>query len=134
VTRQTAIAIAIIIAVPMIQLGITTSGRAASPPDEQVSFQEDVLPIFKRRCVPCHQQDGDGYKQSGLFLMTYQGVMAGTKFGPMVIPGNTQESNLMRIIDWPTSQKLCMPHERKQLSTCDRDTIRVWIRQGAKDN
>jgi len=27
-----------------------------------------------------------------------------------------------------------MPHGKKQLSTCDRSTIRTWIRQGAKDN
>jgi len=27
-----------------------------------------------------------------------------------------------------------MPHNKKQLSSCDRSAIRQWIRQGAKDN
>ena len=32
------------------------------------------------------------------------------------------------------SPQLRMPHSKKQLSYCDRDAIRTWIRQGAKDN
>jgi hypothetical protein len=27
-----------------------------------------------------------------------------------------------------------MPHGKTKLSICDRDAIREWIRQGAKDN
>jgi hypothetical protein len=32
------------------------------------------------------------------------------------------------------SPELRMPHGNKKLSTCDRDAIRNWIRQGAKNN
>ena len=30
--------------------------------------------------------------------------------------------------------QLRMPHSKKQLSVCDRNAIRMWIRQGANDN
>ena len=100
----------------------------------EMSFKEDVFPIFKGRCIDCHQPSGQGYEQSGLDLTTYQGVMKGTKFGPIVVPGDPDSSNLMWLLDWRASPELRMPHGKKKLSTCDRDAIRSWIFQGAKDN
>ena len=99
-----------------------------------VSFQEDVFPILKGRCIECHRPAGQGYEKSGLDLTTYEGLMKGTKYGSMVEPGNPDMSNLMLLLDWKASPELNMPHGKKQLSICDRDAIREWIRQGAKDN
>jgi hypothetical protein len=101
---------------------------------EPMSFSEDVLPIFKGRCVGCHQPGGAGYEKSGLDLTSYEGLMKGTKFGPMVIPRDPDSSNLMWLLDWRASPQLRMPHGSKKLSTCDRDAIRGWIRAGAKNN
>jgi mono/diheme cytochrome c family protein len=113
-------------------LGVTRAALAAEP---QMSFQEDVLPVFVGRCVSCHAPpNGEGFQASGLDLTSYEGVMAGTKYGPMVIAGSPDSSNLMRLLDWRTSAALRMPHNKKQLSSCDRSAIRQWIRQGAKDN
>ena len=100
----------------------------------QVSFKEDVLPIFRGRCIDCHQPGGRGLAQSGLDLSTYEGVMKGTKYGRMVVPGDPDVSNLMRLLDWKAAPELRMPHGKKKLSICDRDAIRNWIRQGAKNN
>jgi mono/diheme cytochrome c family protein len=100
----------------------------------RTSFQEDVVPVLQGRCVSCHSPSGEGFKASGLDLTSYKGVLAGTKFGPMVVPGEPDSSNLMRLLDWRVSPQLRMPHSKKQLSVCDRNAIRSWIRQGAKDN
>ena len=35
---------------------------------EPQSFSEDILPIFKGRCVSCHQPGGAGYEKSALDL------------------------------------------------------------------
>jgi len=99
-----------------------------------MSFKDDVLPIFKGRCLDCHQPGGEGYEKSGLDLRTYGGVMKGTKFGAMVTPGNPDLSNLAWLLDWRASPEIRMPHGKSKLSICDRDAIREWIRQGAKDN
>ena len=58
-----------------------------------MSFSEDVVPIFKGYCESCHQRGGQGYAASGLDLTSYDGLMKGTKFGPMVVPGKPDQSN-----------------------------------------
>ena len=98
----------------------------------QTSFAEDVAPILKGYCVSCHQPGGEGYSASGLDLTSYDGVMKGTKFGPMVIPGQPDSSNLIVLIDGKA--KLRMPFGHKPLPSCLRNIIYSWIFEGAKNN
>ncbi len=121
--------------------GVTfhAAGQGAKAPAKRpaptVSYQEDVVPIFKGRCMDCHKPGAEGFEASGLDLTNYAGVMKGTKFGPMVIAGDADSSNLMRLLDWRVDPKIRMPHgSKKKLSTCDRDAIRRWIMEGALDN
>jgi hypothetical protein len=100
----------------------------------KTSFAEDVMPIFVGRCFSCHQPGGQGSETSGLDLSSYEGVMKGTKSGKMVIPGDPEGSNLMWLLDWRGAPETHMPLGKKKLSTCDRDAIRAWIREGAKNN
>ena len=118
----------------LIGIGIATTSKKACAAEPQVSFSEDVLPLLKWKCASCHQPGGEGYQKSGVDLTSYQGLMKGTKFGPMVIPGDADASNLMMLLDWRVSADIRMPHGKKKLSVCDRDDIRTWIWQGAKDN
>ena len=76
----------------------------------------------------------EGFDKSGLDLTSYEGVMKGTKFGPMVVPKDADSSNLVWLLDWRGSLQTRMPHGKKKLSTCDRSAIRTWIREGAKNN
>lgn len=124
-------AVAAIGAVVVVAGAFSSSEVCAAEP---TSFADDVFPIFKGRCISCHQPGGAGYEKSGLDLSTYEGVMKGTKIGKMVIPGDPDTSNLMWLLDWRASAELRMPHGKKKLSTCDRDAIRHWIGEGAKNN
>ena len=126
VSASGVLAIAALVSAP------TWQACAAGP--EPMSYAEDVAPIFKGRCVSCHQPGGEGFEKSGLDLTTYAGLMKGTKFGPVVVPGSPDTSNLIWLLEWRASPELRMPHGKKQLSTCDRTAIYTWIRQGAKDN
>ena len=112
----------------------TTSQDACAASRPQTSFAEDVLPIFRGRCFACHAPGAEGQQASGLDLTTYDGVMKGTKHGPMVVARDPDGSNLMWLLDWRGSPQTRMPHGSKKLSTCDRDAIRSWIREGAKNN
>ena len=98
----------------------------------QMSYAEDVVPILKGYCISCHQPGGEGYAESGLDLTSYDGLMKGTKFGPMVIAGQPDSSNLIVLIDGKA--KLRMPYGHRALPSCLRDTIYSWIFQGAKNN
>jgi mono/diheme cytochrome c family protein len=118
----------------LVGLGVFPAAKEACAAQQKTSFADDVMPIFKGRCVSCHSPGAEGTEKSGLDLTSYAGVMKGTKNGPMVIPGDAQGSNLMWLLDWRASPELRMPHGKKKLSTCDRDAIRAWIFEGAKDN
>lgn len=114
--------------------GLGRSGPSAAAAGATISFKDDVLPIFQEHCLACHTPGSEGTATSGLDLSTYQGVMKGTKYGAMVIPGNAEYSNLMWLLDWRASPQLRMPHGKQQLPVAERDIIRTWIRQGAQDN
>lgn len=109
------------------------AGTAAAK-EEPVSFAEDIQPILQIRCAVCHQKGAEGFEKSGFDLTSYDGLMKGTKHGPMVVAGDPLTSNLMVLIDGRADKSLQMPHGKKKLSQCDRDLIRKWIKQGAKNN
>ncbi|KIL99775.1 hypothetical protein CCC_03947 [Paramagnetospirillum magnetotacticum MS-1] len=106
----------------------------ASAKEPPVSFAEDILPILQVRCSVCHQKGAEGFEKSGFDLTSYEGLMKGTKFGPMVVAGDPTTSNLMVLIDGRADKSIQMPHGKKKLTSCDRDLIRRWIKQGAQNN
>src|SRR5579862_4622442 len=82
--------------------GLSLAAASLAPPlhsacaqPAKMSFAEDIAPILKGWCVSCHEPGGEGYKASGLDLTSYDGLMKGTNFGPMVIPGQPDASNLV---------------------------------------
>jgi hypothetical protein len=111
--------------------GSWSSNAAAQ---QAVSFAEDIFPIIELRCLECHQPGGAGYETSGLDMRTYEGLMKGTKHGPVVLPRRSMESNLIAVIDHRTDEKMWMPHEKRRVSKCERLLIRFWVDQGANDN
>lgn len=119
-------------------IAMAAAALAAATPaiakEEPVSFTEDVQPILQQRCTMCHQTGAEGFEKSGFDLTSYAGLMKGTKHGTMVVPGDPVTSNLLVLIEGKADKSLQMPHGKKKLSSCDRDTIRKWIKQGAKNN
>lgn len=99
-----------------------------------ISYSEDIAPIFKGWCVSCHQPGGEGYSASELDLTSYQGLMKGTKFGHMVIPGDPEASNLIVLMGSQVSPEIRMPYGHKLLPNCLRRNIWTWIFRGAKNN
>ena len=134
-TLRTSLSIGMALALAgMIGVEIATPWSQACAAEPKVSFAEDILPLLKWRCASCHQSGGAGFEKSGLDLTSHAGVMKGTKFGPMVIPRDPESSNLMLLLDWRVAAAIRMPHGKKKLSSCDRDAIRTWIREGALNN
>jgi len=100
-----------------------------------VSFSQDVQPILNQNCVECHQAGGPGEAASGLDMTTYEGLMKGTRNGPMVIAGDVEGSNLVVLIEGRADPSIRMPHGKsKPIAKEDIQTIRLWIGQGAKNN
>ncbi len=102
----------------------------------EVSFKKDIQPIFDDYCVSCHKPGGKGFVKSGLDLTTYDNLMKGTKFGKVVIPGNSEASTISKLLTG-TNKGLKMPMGLNAAGTLDRQyilAIRKWVKQGAKNN
>lgn len=108
---------------------------AACGGEATVSFSQDVRPILDQHCVECHQADGAGTLASGFDMTSYEGLMKGTNFGPMVIAGDPEGSNLLVLVEGRADPSISMPHgQRDPVPKTDIQTLRTWIEQGAENN
>jgi len=108
-----------------------------------VSFNKDIKPILVANCLACHDGSGEGSSASGFNVQTYDSVMQGTKYGPVIVPGNSESSTLYRLIAHKVDPKIQMPpHHDEGLAKGREDEltprqiefIGKWIDQGAKNN
>jgi uncharacterized membrane protein len=115
----------------------------ASGCSKEASFNKDVKPIINASCLECHDGKGEGTEESGLILITYDDLMQGTKFGQVVVPGDSESSTLYRLVGHKADPKIQMPPHHKDTLASRRMTplsddqiavIKTWIDQGAKNN
>ncbi len=127
------LAVTLMIAVPVLSAGCS----------KKVSFKADIMPIFEEKCLRCHDGSGEGSEKSDFSVLNYEIVMKGTKFGKVVVPGDSNSSTLYRLISHKAHPKVQMPphHDEslasKKLESLPQneiDTIKNWIDQGAKNN
>ena len=103
--------------------------------EEAVSFSRDVKPIIDKNCLACHQEGGEGYEASGFGMGTYDDLMKGTRFGPMIISGDAEGSNMVVLMEGRADPSISMPHGAMDpVRKSDIGIIRAWIEQGAKNN
>ena len=91
-----------------------------------VSFINDVMPIFENRCIKCH---GGEQTKEGLDITTFEGLMAGSSNGPVLEPGNANNSFLVQQII-----KGEMPKKGPKLTPKELQIIIDWINSGAIKN
>ncbi|MDO8704242.1 MAG: c-type cytochrome domain-containing protein [Sulfuricaulis sp.] len=100
----------------------------------EVSFKQDVFPILSDNCLSCHKLGTEGYIKSGLSMEDYGGLMKGTKFGPVIIPGSHINSTLIILLERKGHPSINMPKDKPGLPESKVELIRKWIDQGAKNN
>jgi uncharacterized membrane protein len=110
-----------------------TTGCAREP--AVVSYQKDVAPILQKHCASCHVPGQPGYAASGFDLHDYDSLMKGTRFGPVVLPGDPLTSVLVMLIEGRADPAIKMPHGgAAPLTDTEIKTIRAWVQQGAVNN
>jgi len=103
--------------------------------EESVSFSQDVKPIIDQNCLACHQEGGAGFEASGFSMASYDSLMKGTIYGPMIIGGDSAGSNMIVLMEGRADPSISMPHGAMDpISKTHIETIRVWIDQGANNN
>jgi mono/diheme cytochrome c family protein len=104
-----------------------TPNAEAAPVDlRNVSFKDNVLPIFEQHCSECH---GDTDPEEQLQVTTYRTLIVGSQNGPVIEPGDPDNSYLVKMV---VSGK--MPKKGDKLSQQEIDVITAWIKAGAQDN
>jgi len=107
---------------------------------ENISFENDVLPILNSYCVMCHLP---GSEQGGLGLYPdawarVVGVPSAQSALLLVDPGAPDNSYLyIKLIDSGESaggSGRLMPIQQPPLEPGQIETIRLWIEQGAQQN
>jgi hypothetical protein len=88
----------------------------------------------------CHAPGSPGCVASGFSVATYESLMKGTKYGAMIVPGSSLDSNLLRLIKHEADPSIAMPRSltpgkpSEWLKPEQITLIETWINQGAKDN
>ncbi len=106
---------------------------ALSPiaPGQQVpSYARDIKPFLARYCVECHPGD---HPDGGLSLDSYKGIVAGGEHGKALVPGNPDQSLLVRVVEG-TGRPPMPPKKARQPSPAERALLRKWVVAGAKDD
>jgi len=81
-----------------VQLSAATVDWSKLPPAADVTgvtFDKDISPIFKTSCVRCH---GAERPKAGLRLDTLEGVLKGTRKGPILTAGDSANSLLVKAV------------------------------------
>ena len=98
----------------------------------EVDFERQVLPIFRRKCLACHNNTD---AESDLVLETPQAILKGGAEGPAVVAGKSAESLLLILA--ARQEEPYMPPEDNEvgaepLTPEELGWIKLWIDQGAK--
>jgi len=119
----------------LIALSLFPLAMVACGGEPAVSFSQDVQPIIDKNCIECHQAGGEGEVASGFDMASYDGLIKGARFGPMIIAGDAEGSNMVVLMEGRADPSISMPHgQQKPISKADIQTIRLWIEQGAGNN
>ena len=91
-------------------------------PNTETSFQQNLLPILSAKCayIGCHIAGGP----KNLDFSTYQAFIKGGNEGPVFIPGNARESDIIEEI---VSGR--MPPDGPSLTAAQIRLFRDWINQ-----
>ena len=113
----------------LIVVGVAACDREA--PFRNVTYMADVEPILQQYCVECHVAGQEGAEKSGFLMDSYEAVMKGTRFGPVIVPDSSESSSLYLLVAGIADPSIHMPHGKEPLSDEQITTIRLWIDKGA---
>lgn len=85
----------------------------------------DIAPLFVQRCVMCHSGENAA---AGLHLDSYAGALAGGANGPVLVPGESARSELIRRLRGESQPR--MPFLSYPLSADEIALVERWIQAG----
>lgn len=100
---------------------LATSSLPAPAADSAALWTTKLQPLLDTHCAKCH---GPLEQKGGLELDTPQALLKGGDDGPVIVPGQPDQSSLYQVLA-PGSDPHMPP--KKQLSEAERAIVRDWI-------
>ena len=118
-------------------LAFVTCGisHAASPKsklsaDQIAFFEKSIRPVLVDKCYKCHSAKSEKVK-GGLLLDTREGIQRGGDSGHGIVPGNLEESLVIKAIRSTDKDEQMPPKEH--LPAAVIEAFEQWVRMGAPD-
>jgi hypothetical protein len=93
----------------------------------KIDFARDIRPILQTRCLECH---GPTKRKGELRLDDGPHALKGGASGPVIVPGKSASSRLVRLVAGLERDKR-MPPKGAPLTAAEVGKLRAWIDQGA---
>lgn len=96
-----------------------------------VSFEKEILPIFRQSCLACHS---DSEANGELVMETPDKLRVGGDSGAAIVPGNAAESLLLKLAAHQEESFMPPPDNdvnAPTLTSQQLGLLRLWINQGA---
>lgn len=90
-------------------------------------FETKIRPVLVENCFKCHEADK---QKGGLTASSLDGLLNGGDSGPAVVPGNAEQSLLIKVISHSNDAPVQMPPDKKLSDRIIAD-FKTWIKQGA---
>lgn len=102
-------------------------GFGESAEEKVAFFEKKVRPVLVNRCYACHSADTK--PAGGLRVDDRNGLLTGGDTGPGVIPGDPENSTILKRIRH-TDPKRKMPKEGEPVTSEELENLTAWIRDG----
>ena len=110
--------------------GFNCRGADVSPSQTQF-FENKIRPILANNCYKCHSSQAEKIK-GGLLLDSRQGLLKGGESGPAIVPGDPEQSRLIKAVRY-TDPDLQMPPKGNKLTDEQIADLVAWVKMGAPD-
>ncbi|WP_167273316.1 DUF1549 domain-containing protein [Dyadobacter arcticus] len=97
--------------------------------DQQIQdLNVEVRTILAHNCYNCH---GEAKSKGDLRLNTKEGIMKGGESGSIIVKGHPDQSEIIRRVSLPKTDKEAMPTKGKRLTEREIKVLQYWIEKGA---
>src|SRR5215204_488188 len=103
-------------------------GTAPAPAPGTVDYQRQIKPLLATRCGECHNATK---RKGGLALESYADILDGGKDGPIVRPGHSADSMLLKRLTGDEEEQ--MPKDDPPLPPAEIALIARWVDEGVRE-
>lgn len=111
-------------AVTLLALILCSLSAQFAVADDQMTFENDIRPIFRAHCFDCHGATSE--LKGGLDLRLVRLMQVGGESGPAIVPGQPDASYLLQRVHSGE-----MPPGEKKVTAAEREVLARWIQAGA---